>query len=129
MDNTIVETVEAPVSDIKMKVITISKRQLKEAGVKMGEMLALDNIGQYGYTNDVIEGLVALDIFPDVFSINGKLYVGKSDLFAGVTVLMRSAIDAHKAEMMLEDYKKHILENAKPLSELVESEALDSTEV
>lgn len=101
------------------KVYVLSKEVLKAANVSKTAFIALEELGFYGFTSDIIEDMTEFDIFPKIYKIGNKIVVNKTDIFETVQQLLRKSMAIYRAVDEGERAKKELQENALPIEELV----------
>jgi hypothetical protein len=57
-----------------------------------GGLVAIEQLGMYGFDQEIMDGMVKYEIFPAVYTINGADYVSGAEVFTVVRQLLRNSI-------------------------------------
>ena len=62
-----------------------------------GGLIAIEQLGMYGFDQEIMDGMIRYEIFPSVFTINGTDYVSGAEVFQVVRQLLRNSIRLYEA--------------------------------
>jgi hypothetical protein len=62
-----------------------------------GGLIAIEQLGMYGFDQEIMDGMIRYEIFPPVFVVNGTDYVSGAEVFQVVRQLLRNSIRLYEA--------------------------------
>jgi hypothetical protein len=82
--------------------------EILESGLDVADLVAVNDLAQYGITGDVIDGLVKYQIMPDCFLIDGEdqIQTRKQDIFGLVEKFMLNNLNLYTAVAQAKETKE-----------------------
>ena len=108
---------EAP-AKIDISVCTLDKRALEQLDMGLSAFISLNDLGHYGFTGDIVSGLMEFAVFPQVYKYRNKLLVLRKDVFGLVEVLLNRSVLLYRAVDEKDRAEQYIRDNAVKLAEL-----------
>ena len=62
-----------------------------------GGLITIEQLGMYGFDQEIMDGMIRYEIFPPVFMVNGTDYVSGAEVFTVVRQLLRNSIRLYEA--------------------------------
>lgn len=122
MNETQIEPVtEAPESELptkEIKVIQLSSKQLSENKLGTIHFIEVNELGRYGFTNEIINEMVKYEIFPQLYRVKNKIQVLKNEIFGVVEVLLRRSMQLYQAVDARDQAAEIIAKEAMSIAEL-----------
>lgn len=111
-----------------MKTIVLTKEVRKAHGISMHQLVRLEELGKYGFDDDIINGLVKYEIMPQVYKINTSFYVLRADVLRIIHTFVKDALVLYQAVDVKKDLVVFCSENAVSMADLQKytQEAVDS---
>lgn len=90
--------------------VKITWGDLTKAGLSVQDLISLETLGNYGFCNDTIMGLIKFDILPQTYYIRGKVMVLRRDIFAVVNMFLKNSIALYETvatnDKLTKDYQE-----------------------
>lgn len=109
-----------------MKKYKMTLKDLNRLNMSLGSLIRLDNLGYVGFDNEIVEGMLKYDIFPDLIEYRHDIYVRKDDIFAVVRQLLKNSLRLYEA---VESVDNHVEKMATELASAVPLSAEDLAKV
>jgi hypothetical protein len=95
-----------------LTVHVLTKEIRHELGIKMGDLVRIDELNRYGWDDDVIKGFIKYEIFPKVYQVGQTKYLRRDEVTKTVNTLLRNAIVLYQAVEAKEDFVRFCGENS-----------------
>ena len=113
--------------EYEMKTFKLNTKTLNEMG-GLNKLIAINNLGYYGFDDAIINAMVEYEIWPDVILYRGDVYVPKEAIFGIVNTLLSNSMKLYesvdKAEQVIKQAEKELAE-AVPMTE-ADLDAIDA---
>lgn len=116
LENAYNEATEAPIKEIK--VIQLSSKQLSENKLGTIHFIEVNELGRFGFTNEIINEMVKYEIFPQLYRVKNKIQVIKNEIFGVVEVLLRRSMQLYQAVDARDQAAEIIAKEAISIAEL-----------
>lgn len=80
-----------------LTVHVLTKEIRHELGIKMGDLVRIDELNRYGFDDKVIAGFLRFEIFPQVYQVSRTKYVRRSEVTKIINQLLINAITLYQA--------------------------------
>jgi hypothetical protein len=104
-----------------MQTIKATWKDLHNHGIQPEHLIRVADLGNFGFSNEIINGMVKFDIFPRTYFVVGVVYVLRCDIFQLVETLLGNALKLYES---VEESEKKVAEAAR----LIEENAVPITE-
>jgi hypothetical protein len=95
-----------------LTVHVLTKEIRHELGIKMGDLVRIDELNRYGWDDAVIHGFIRYEIFPKVYQVNQTKYVSKAEVIKTINQLLLNSITLYQAVEAKDNFVRFCGENS-----------------
>ena len=72
-------------------------KELSEHFIEPKHLIPVEDLGRYGFTSEIINGMIRYDIFPRTFFVVGVVYVLRAEIFQVVETLLGNSLKLYES--------------------------------